>query len=61
MSQFEHLELHTGDTEAAKKFYGRIFGWKFNEMPMPGGSYCLIEMGEGGPGGGIVKKDVPDM
>jgi uncharacterized protein len=28
------VDLHTTDQEAAKKFYGELFGWKFADMPM---------------------------
>ena len=29
-------ELYTTDAEAAKKFYGGLFGWTFSGMPVPG-------------------------
>lgn len=37
-------ELYTTDAEAAKEFYGGVFGWTFSGMGMPGGSgtYHLI-------------------
>ena len=54
MSKFDHMELHTTDTAGAKKFYGKLFGWKFNDVPMPHGIYTLIDdfggMVEGQPG-----------
>ncbi|MEU8774909.1 VOC family protein [Streptomyces sp. NPDC048606] len=34
-------ELYTTDAAAAKEFYGGVLGWRFGDMPMPGG-------GEGG-------------
>ena len=33
------IELGTSDQNAAKDFYGKLFGWTFNDTPM----------GEGGP------------
>lgn len=41
-------ELYTTDAPAAKEFYGEIFGWRFSEMPLPGGGgvYTLITPAE---------------
>ncbi len=36
-------ELATSDTESAKRFYTEMFGWTANEMPMPGGVYCIFQ------------------
>ena len=35
-------ELGTTDTEAAQRFYGDLFGWDFETMEGPGGSYTVI-------------------
>ncbi|MER6199683.1 VOC family protein [Streptomyces sp. NPDC001586] len=37
-------ELYTSDAAAAKEFYGGLFGWRFSDMPLPGGggTYSLI-------------------
>lgn len=32
-----HFEIHVDDIARAKKFYGNVFGWEFQEWPMPGG------------------------
>jgi predicted enzyme related to lactoylglutathione lyase len=49
---FVHVELHTKDIAKAKSFYGQLFGWKLEDMPMPGGgAYTLIGVGEGTGGG----------
>ena len=50
---FAHIELTTDDLAAAKKFYGKIFGWKLKDMP--GMSYTMIDVG-GGVGGGMQLK-----
>jgi hypothetical protein len=55
---FVHVELNTTDTAAAKAFYGKLFDWKLEDMPMPNGTYTMISVGEG-TGGGIVKHPVP--
>lgn len=49
---FVHVELHTQDPEKAKNFYGRMFGWKFEEMADM--DYTIIKVGQG-TGGGILK------
>ena len=57
---FVHVELHTSDVAKAKKFYGSLFGWKLEDMPMPGGAgaYTMIGVGEG-TGGGMMKHPMP--
>jgi predicted enzyme related to lactoylglutathione lyase len=54
---FVHLDLSTDDPTAAKAFYGRIFDWKFNEVPGMGG-WSGIVVGKG-VGGGIGGKNMP--
>ena len=36
-------ELMTSDPEAAKSFYGELFGWKFEDMPMDNGTYTVVK------------------
>jgi uncharacterized protein len=56
---FVHLELHTGDVGKAKAFYSKLFEWKLEDMPMPGGgSYTMIGVGDG-TGGGMTKNEMP--
>ena len=56
---FVHVELHTDDVAKAKAFYSKLFGWKLEDMPMPGGgSYTMIGVGEG-TGGGMTKSQMP--
>lgn len=38
-------ELMTGDTDAAGTFYGRVFGWTPDLMPMPTGAYTVFKAG----------------
>jgi predicted enzyme related to lactoylglutathione lyase len=48
---FVHVELHTKDLPRAREFYSRLFGWKLQDMPMPGGgSYTMIDVGGGADG-----------
>ena len=55
---FVHVELMSNDVGNAKAFYGRLFDWKFEEMPMSDGSYTMIKVGEG-TGGGLMKNPIP--
>lgn len=46
-----HFEIHVGDIERAKKFYGDVFGWTFTDANM-GMEYWLITTGRAdGPNG----------
>jgi predicted enzyme related to lactoylglutathione lyase len=57
---FVHVELHTKDVAKAKKFYGELFGWKLEDMPMPqGGAYTMINVGEGTGGGMMADSNGP--
>ena len=40
---FSWVELMTADPEAAKKFYGQLFGWTFEKQPGFGG-YEIIKL-----------------
>jgi predicted enzyme related to lactoylglutathione lyase len=56
---FVHVELNTTDVAKAKNFYGKLFDWKMEDMPMEGGAaYTLINVGEG-TGGGLMKHPIP--
>jgi predicted enzyme related to lactoylglutathione lyase len=58
-------ELNTRDPEAAKAFYGAVFGWSFEEKEYEGsGTYTIISLGEETVGGLIditdrVPQEVP--
>jgi uncharacterized protein len=55
---FVHVELQTNDPTSARKFYTGLFGWKLQDVPMPGGTYTMIDVG-GGTGGGMMRNPVP--
>ena len=57
---FCHIELHTSDVDKANGFYGSLFDWKFEDMPMGESSYTMISVGEDGTGGGMMSKPCPD-
>ncbi len=54
---FVHVELQTRDLPKAKDFYARLFDWKLQDLPMPGGSYTMIEVGDGTGGGMVTSPD----
>ena len=35
MPTIVHFDLPVDDLERAKKFYEKLFDWKFNQVPMP--------------------------
>jgi predicted enzyme related to lactoylglutathione lyase len=50
--KFVWFELMTGDVQKAKAFYGELFGWTTQAMPMgPGETYEIIQAGSTGIGG----------
>ena len=57
---FVHIELGTNDVGKAKAFYGQLFGWDMEDLPMPEGAYTMIKVGEG-TGGGMMKNPTADM
>ena len=58
---FVHVELHTGDLKRAKEFYGKLFDWKLDDTPMPGGgAYTMINVGTG-TGGGMMTSPAPGV
>jgi len=56
---FVHVELNTTDVAKAKAFYGKLFDWKMEDLPMDGGNvYTTIGVGDG-TGGGLMKHPMP--
>lgn len=56
---FVHAELNTTDVDKAKAFYGELFDWKLEDIPMDEGMiYTMIGVGEG-TGGGMMKQMMP--
>ena len=55
---FVHVELNTTDVDKAKAFYGKLFEWTLEDVPMGEMSYTLIKVGKG-TGGGIMKHPMP--
>jgi predicted enzyme related to lactoylglutathione lyase len=55
---FVHVELNTTDVGKAKAFYGKLFDWKLEDVPMGPMTYTMIGVGQG-TGGGIMQHPVP--
>ena len=55
---FVHVELMSTDVGKAKSFYGKLFDWKLEDMPMENMTYTMIKVGEG-TGGGLMKNPMP--
>src|SRR5688500_12257257 len=51
---FVHVELNTNDVGKAKAFYGDMFDWKMEDVPMGTETYTMIRVGEG-TGGGLLQ------
>jgi predicted enzyme related to lactoylglutathione lyase len=56
---FVHVELNTNDVAKAKSFYGKLFDWKMEDVPMESGAYTMISVGDG-TGGGLMKNPMPN-
>jgi hypothetical protein len=48
---FSWNELTTSDPKAARKFYGTLLGWQFQDMDVGQGTYMVINVGGQGIGG----------
>jgi uncharacterized protein len=57
---FVHVELNTTDVAKAKAFYGKLFDWKMEDIPMPDFTYTTLSVGEG-TGGGLMKNPMPGV
>src|ERR1700721_1820006 len=55
---FVHVELNTQDFDKSVDFYGKLFEWKLENVPMGGEAYMMIGVGSG-TGGGIMKHPMP--
>lgn len=42
MGKVVHFEVPAEDLDRAKSFYGSVFGWQLQTVPMPGGEYTTV-------------------
>jgi predicted enzyme related to lactoylglutathione lyase len=45
-----HFEIPAAEPKALTQFYSELFGWKFQQAPVPGVEYWLCETGTQSPG-----------
>ncbi len=59
--QFCWVELSTSDSEVAKRFYGELFGWTYDVIPMPDNAppYNMAKLASGVVGAIFENKAVP--
>ncbi|MGP0076734.1 MAG: VOC family protein [Bryobacteraceae bacterium] len=55
---FVHVELNTTDLGKAKAFYGKLFEWKLDDVPLGSIPYTMIGVGQG-TGGGMMQHTAP--
>lgn len=55
---FVHAELNTTDVGKAKGFYGNLFDWKLEDVPIGDLDYTMIRVDKG-TGGGMMKQLIP--
>jgi predicted enzyme related to lactoylglutathione lyase len=55
---FVHCELMSTDVGKAKAFFGKLFDWKLDDMPVHDMTYTMIRVGDG-TGGGMMTNPIP--
>jgi predicted enzyme related to lactoylglutathione lyase len=57
------FEIPADNLERAKKFYGSMFGWKFNKLQAAVNDYCHIDTGgkDASPDGGLMPRMHPQQ
>ena len=56
---FVHVELMSTDVGKAKSFYGKLFDWTLEDVPMGDGTYTMVKVDQG-TGGGLMKNPIPN-
>jgi uncharacterized protein len=56
---FVHVELMSTDIGKSKAFYGKLFDWTLEDVPLGDSTYTMIKVGEG-TGGGLMKNPMPN-
>jgi predicted enzyme related to lactoylglutathione lyase len=58
-----HFEIPADQPGALTKFYGDLFGWKFQKADLPGPEYWLCDTGPDGPGinGAVMQRQHPQQ
>jgi predicted enzyme related to lactoylglutathione lyase len=56
---FSWAELATSDAEAAKAFYGELFGWSYDDNPIGDGQVYTMAQRDGGTAAALFQTDQP--
>lgn len=58
-----HFEIPATQPEALTRFYGELFGWRFDKAPFEGPEYWLCATGNDGPGidGAVMQRQHPQQ
>jgi predicted enzyme related to lactoylglutathione lyase len=56
MPQEIHFDIPIDQSERAEKFYGNLFGWSFQKVPVPNMEYWVIRAAEGDALGGLIQR-----
>ena len=54
-----HFEIPSDNIERSKEFYGKLFDWKFGDMPGEE-PYSIIESSRDGINGGLMRRQFPE-
>jgi predicted enzyme related to lactoylglutathione lyase len=59
---FCHMELQSSNTDGSKEFYGKLFGWGMQDMPMGDMTYTMFKTSDSDDEihGGITQTHCPD-
>lgn len=59
---FCHMELQSANTDGSKEFYGELFGWGMQDMPMGDMTYTMFKTSDSDDEihGGITQTQCPD-
>ena len=56
---FSWAELATSDADAAKAFYGELFGWNYDDNPIGDGQVYTMAQRDGGTAAALFQTDQP--
>lgn len=59
MPKIVHFEIPADNTERARQFYGKLFGWTFDKAPSGDSPYWMINTEEGSLRGGLLERQDP--
>ena len=59
MPQEIHFDIPIDQPERAELFYGGLFGWSMQKVPVPNMEYWVVRAAEGDALGGLIKRTSP--